>query len=422
MKWKIDKKYISIAVLALIVILVSIVFNNILEHGTQYKQIRATLKNTFMPILLGFVLAYLMNPILNILEDKLFTPLAGLIYPKPGQEKKKKSTSRALGVITTIAIFLLLLVGGLCMVIPQVYTSVEKIVGDLPGYYRELENWIYGMLSDENEMSTYIMNVMDNLYIQLWSYINTTVVPNMDKIVKGITTGIIEGFKILMNLILAIIISIYVLCEKENLISFVKKLTYSYLSVKKANQLVTAVRYVHVVFGGFINGKIIDSFIIGILCYVCMLILRLEYAVLISIIVGVTNVIPYFGPFIGAIPSGLLLLMAEPRQGLIFAVFVLVLQQLDGNVIGPLILGDRLKISSMWILFAILIGGGLYGVPGMILGAPTLACIYALLGKDSRRRLEKRSLPTESADYLMLDHIPEDQSLECLSGDKEKSR
>lgn len=198
-----------------------------------------------------------------------------------------------------------------------------------------------------------------------------------------------------------------------------KKLAYSYLNREHANTLLTGVRYIDTVFGGFINGKIIDSFLIGLLCYLFMVIFDFEYAVLISILVGVTNIIPYFGPFLGAIPSILLLLMIEPKQGLIFAIFVLILQQLDGNVIGPLILGDRLKLSSMWILIAILIGGGLFGVVGMILGAPTLACVYALLGRDTRKRLDGKKLPLESQEYLTLDTVTEDMEIKHFSAEKE---
>ncbi|MBQ4531444.1 MAG: AI-2E family transporter [Lachnospiraceae bacterium] len=414
-RWKVDKKYIVIAGLALIIILVALVFNNLLEQGSKYDEIRTTISNTMLPIIAGFILAYLLNPVMKCTEKYIFTPLAKHIFKKKDKERKQKKLSRSLGVITTMALFMLLLIGGFCLVIPQIYVSVAKIVEEVPAYYGELEKLANSFIENDNELSKYILGLLDTAYVQGMEYVNTVVLPNIDKILKGITTGIIGGIKTTFNVVLAIIISIYVLFEKENLISYGKKLTYSYLKRKHANMLIKGVRYVNMVFGGFINGKIIDSFIIGILCYIFMLVAGFEYAVLISIIVGITNVIPYFGPFIGAIPSILILLMTEPKQGLIFAVFILILQQLDGNVIGPLILGDRLKISSMWILIAILIGGGLFGVAGMILGAPTLACIYALLGKDTRRRLEKKELPVESGAYLFLDRVNEEMKVEYFN-------
>ncbi len=404
-------KYIRLAGLVLAVILISLLFNNLLQEGSKYQGVRSTINGTFLPIVGGFILAYLLNPVMKWLEHWIFMPFAKLIFRKKDKERRRKKLSRALGVITTIILFIVLLVGGLCIVIPQIYVSLTKIVSDVPRYYGELEKMLTRFLEDNKEVSKYVLNLLDNAYIQFMGYVNNVILPNMDEIVKGITTGIIGGIKTVFNIVLAIIISTYVLFEKEKLISYGKKLTYSYLSREHANALLSGVRYIDRVFGGFINGKIIDSFIIGVLCYVFMTIFRFDYAVLISIIIAVTNIIPYFGPFLGAIPSILLLLMIEPRQGLIFAIFILILQQLDGNVIGPLILGDRLKLSSMWILIAILIGGGLFGVVGMILGAPTLACIYALLGKDTKKRLSDKKLPVESEEYLMLDSVTEEMEV-----------
>lgn len=409
MKWKIEKKYIGIAALALGVILLSILFNSLLAESAKYISIITTLKRTFMPIIWGFILAYLLNPILNKFENKMYMPLAKKIYAKSqksNKEKKQKRLARTLSVISTMLLFLLAVVGSLYVVIPQVYESIATIVGNVPSYYQEVETWLTNFLAEDGEINENIRASFDNLYEQLMNYVNTVVLPNMDKIVKGITSGVMGVVRFILNTAISIIISVYVLCEKESLIAYTKKLTYSYLSKKNANRMIAGARHVDKVFGGFINGKIADSIIIGLLCYIFMVIVGFEYSVLISLIVGVTNVIPYFGPFIGAIPSVLLLLVTEPRQGLIFAVFVLILQQLDGNVIGPLILGESLKLSSMWILIAILIGGGLIGVPGMILGVPTLACIYSLLSCDSKRRLAQKDLPLDTKDYLELDLIP----------------
>lgn len=409
MKWKIEKKYIGIAVLALIVVLLSILFNSLLAESAKYQGFLTTLKRTFMPIIWGFILAYLLNPILRYFENKMFLPLSKKIYgksKKENKEKKQKRLARTLSVISTMLLFLLAVIGSLYVVIPQVYESIATIVGNVPTYYSEVEAWVTNFMAKDGALSEGIQNGLDNMYEQLMNYVNTVVLPNMDKIVKGITNGVMGVIRALLNTGIAIIISVYVLCEKENLVSYAKKLVYSYFSKKNANRLIAGTRHVDKVFGGFINGKIADSIIIGLLCYIFMVIAGFEYSVLISLIVGVTNVIPYFGPFIGAIPSVLLLLVTDPKQGLIFAIFVLILQQLDGNVIGPLILGESLKLSSMWILIAILIGGGLIGVPGMILGAPTLACIYSLVSKDSRRRLAKKDLPLETKDYLEMDLVP----------------
>lgn len=405
MKWKIEKKYLCIGFIALGVIILAILFQYMLEHETRMQEVRADVKNTMMPIILGFVLAYLLNPILNFFEHYFFTPLGKKIWEKEEKEKVRKRFSRALGVFCTIILFLIILVGGFYLVVPQIYQSLSKIVSDAPSYYNSLEQWVSSLEPDKSEISKYILLGIDRLYSQIITYLNEDILPNMDKIVASITSGIVGGLKMLLNFILSIIISVYVMAEKETLICVCKKITFSLFNTKNANGIMRGMRYVNQVFGGFINGKIIDSFIIGGLCYLFMQIADLDYSVLISIIVGVTNIIPYFGPFIGAIPSVLLLLMVSIKEGLAFGIFVLVLQQVDGNIIGPLILGDRLKISSMWILFAILVGGGFFGVPGMILGAPCFACIYALVSSICKEKLEQKNLPLVTEVYYDIDQI-----------------
>lgn len=401
MKWKLNK-YIKMGLTALAVIILSLLFNYTLEHKTEYQEFRTLVNNTLFPIIIGFALAYLENPLLNFFEHYIFTPIGGLFIKK---DSEKKKFSRAMGVIFTLALFILLVVGGLYLVIPQVYQSLIKIVKEAPNYYNHVSEWIMSLDKKNSEVSQYLLLASERIYSQFIDYLNNDILPNMDKIVASITSGIVGGLKLMLNVILAVIISIYVLLEKEVLVAGGKKLVYSIFETNVANQVIRGIRYMDQVFGGFISGKIIDSFIIGLICYIFMTIVQFDYAVLISIIIGVTNIIPYFGPFIGAIPSALILMMIDIKYGVIFAIFILILQQVDGNIIGPVILGDRLNLSSMWILFAILVGGGFFGVPGMILGAPCFACIYALVGTLCRMRLSKKKLPLDAAQYYDIDYI-----------------
>lgn len=403
MKWKIEKKYLKIAAVTLGVIILSILFKYMLEHEGKISELKNTVWGTLAPIITGGVLAYLLNPILNFFEHYCFTPLGKLLFQK--KESAWKKFSRILGTLCTIVLFLVLVVGGLYLVIPQVYLSLSKIVTEAPNYYNTVVTWIDSLDPKQSELSHYLLLGLDRVYSQAIAYLNQDILPNMDKIVVGITSGIVGGLKVILNMVLALIISIYVMMEKEILIAVGKKLTYSFFSRKHANAVMRGVRYANQVFGGFINGKIIDSFIIGALCYLFMTVVQYDYAVLISMIIGVTNIIPYFGPFIGAIPSALILLMMNVKQGIIFIIFIIILQQIDGNVIGPIILGDRLKISSMWILFAILIGGGFFGVPGMILGAPCFACLYALVGPICKKFLRDKGLPTQTSEYYGIDQV-----------------
>lgn len=408
MRWKVEKKYLRIGAIAFVVIALAILFQYMLEHEAKVDEFRSVVSGTMMPIIFGFIFAYLLNPILNFFERYCFIPLAGKIWRKEDKEVIRNRFSRGVGILCTIIFFLIILVGGLYMVIPQLYQSLVTLVTDAPNYYNTAVKWIDSLHPDNPDVSKYVLMGLDRVYSQALEYLNNSILPNMDKIVVSITSGIVGGLKMLLNVVLALIISIYVMAEKEILVSVVKKLVFSLFSARNANAVIRGGRYVNQVFGGFINGKIIDSFIIGVICYCFMRIVGFEYAVLISIVVGVTNIIPYFGPFIGAIPSVLILLIVDYKHGLIFGIFVLILQQVDGNIIGPIIIGDRLQISSMWILFAILVGGGFFGVPGMILGAPCFACIYALVSSICKMKLEAKNLPLETAAYYDIDQIADD--------------
>lgn len=408
MKWKIEKKYIKVGATFLIVVLIALFFQYSLEHEAHESEKLILLETTFRPIIGGCIFAYLLNPILNFFEHYLFTPLGNIIWKSENKEKTKMKFSRTLGIICTLITFLVVVVGGLYLVIPQVYQSLVKIVSDAPDYYNSVTQWIDSLDRDKSEVSKYILMGLDRGYIQAMKYLNENILPNMDKIVVGITSGIVVGLRLLLHVILMIIISVYVMAEKELLISVVKKAVFGIFKRENANKVLRGARYADKVFGGFINGKIIDSFIIGSICYLFMVIAGMDYAVLISIIVGITNIIPYFGPFIGAIPSALILLIVDWHQGLVFVIFILILQQIDGNIIGPLVLGDRLNLSSMWILISILIGGGLFGVPGMVLGAPCFACLYALAGTLCKAELEKKNLPTDTESYLKIESISPD--------------
>ncbi|MGN0154892.1 MAG: AI-2E family transporter [Lachnospiraceae bacterium] len=417
MKWKIEKKYIRVGLLALTVIVLSILFNYVLEHEAQFAEFKSVIGGTMWPIIVGCILAYLQNPVLNFFEHYLFMPMGKVLFRR--NEERQKKVSRGLGILCTLILFFVLVVGGLYLVIPQVYLSLSKIVTEAPNYYTKIAVWVESLDPDKSEVSKYLLMGFDRIYSQAITYLNEDILPNMDKIVAGITSGIVGGLKMVLNVVLSIIISVYVMTEKEILISVGKKLVFSIFSRKHANSVMKGVRYANQVFGGFINGKIIDSFLIGVICYAFMQIVGLDYAVLISIIVGITNIIPYFGPFIGAIPSILILLMMDFKQGLIFAIFVVVLQQVDGNIIGPLILGDRLRISSMWILFAILIGGGFFGVPGMILGAPCFACMYALVGTICKVKLTEKNLPVDTEAYYNIDYARLDSDAVVMRREKQ---
>ena len=228
-------------------------------------------------------------------------------------------------------------------------------------------------------------------------------------VITGVYTGVVNIVNLVKNTLIGIIVMLYLLNIKDTLTAQSKKIIYSLFPLPAANEIIEKWRYIHKVFGGFIIGKLVDSLIIGILTFVWLSIIKMPYTVLISVIVGVTNIIPFFGPFIGAIPSALLVLLVSPKKCLWFLLSILVIQQLDGNIIGPKILGNSTGISSFWVLFSILFFGGVLGPVGMIIGVPTFAVIYRLTAEWVNKRLKKKELSTITDDYGVLDHIDEDK-------------
>lgn len=256
-------------------------------------------------------------------------------------------------------------------------------------------------------------------FFENWA--KTEFLPQTKNIVAGLTSGVIGAVRIVFNVVIGIIISIYVLMSKESFIGQSKKLVYAIFPGKQANAIIHTVHKSNEIFGGFISGKILDSLIIGILCFICLYLMKMPYTVLVSVIVGVTNVIPFFGPYLGAVPSAILIMLANPIQGLYFILFILVLQQVDGNIIGPKILGDSTGLSSFWVVFAILIGGGVFGIPGMIIGVPVFAVIFYIIRNILNYALKRKQLPQDSESYIFAEKLDTDQNqLICFQKDQEE--
>ena len=254
-------------------------------------------------------------------------------------------------------------------------------------------------------------------YLEDW--VNTDLLGWMNTLVTGFTTYVIGFFSSLMNWVLGLIVAIYALAERESFDGQAKKMVYAFLPVENANVVIAIARKTNQVFSGFISGKLIDSLIIGVLCFVGLSVLRMPYTLLISVIVGVTNVIPFFGPYVGAVPSAFLILLVNPIQCLYFIIFILVLQQIDGNIIGPKILGDSTGLSAFWVIFSILLFGGLFGFVGMVIGVPTFAVIYYLIKSGVEYLLWKKGLPVETQEFSGLYQVDEEDHI-ILYQEKEK--
>ena len=351
----------------------SIIFFFLIYRFDGFGDAISTLTDILMPFIYGAVIAYLLKPVCNTIEAFLrrFIP------------EKMKGLINALSVTFTI-LFGLLLIYALCMmIIPQLITSVTTLYYTAQTNFTKFVNWANHLeFIESNEQ---IMNLINSAYTtintNLDSWVKNTLMPSMQNIVSGAALGVLNIVTVAKNLVIGIIVAVYILASRKRFVQQAKMVLYSLVKPRWANLITEEVKYADKMFGGFINGKIMDSAIIGVLCYIGCLIFKFPSALLVSVIIGVTNVIPFFGPFIGAIPATLLILIQNPIKALWFILFVLVLQQVDGNIIGPKILGNTTGLSSFWVLFAILLFGGLWGFFGMIVGVPLFAVIYDVIKK-----------------------------------------
>lgn len=409
MKFKWDKKYLYWGITAFCVLASAILFYYLLFHGGK---IRSGLDKTiriFMPIIYGLVLAYLETPIVNYMEKKWFFPLLERFSRQERITRKQKKYVRAASVVLTVCFVFLILYLFFSMVIPQLVISLQNIAVQFPTYVANLDHFTTRLLEKNPELEQIVSGMLTQYSSETESFLNGKLLPQLNvwltKISGTLFTSLIELIRALWNFIIGLIISVYILFSKEVFAGQCKKVIYSILSVENANEAIHNIRFVNQTFGGYINGKLADSLIIGLICFIGMTLFQMPYPVLISVIVGVTNIIPFFGPYIGAVPSTVLILMVDPKQALYFVLFILILQQFDGNFLGPKILGNKTGLSSFWVIFSITVLGGYFGVLGMAIGVPIFAVIYAGCKALMMKSLEKKGLSTETNDYMFLKEI-----------------
>ena len=360
-----------------------------------------TLITILMPFIYGLAIAYLMNPVVKFFENKVFTKLIKKLSKK---KKDKKRLARVLSLCTSTVIFFGLLITSVSFLIPEILKSIEMLVLNINTYLTNSKELLIDLFGGSNAIKDFIN---DN-YGKFSEFMNTSFNQGIfDNMMETLGNSIFGTLKFLYNLIIGYIIAIYILVDKEKFKAQSKKLLYTLFDYDRINIILENTRYTDKVFGGFFAGKLLDSLIIGIICFICMIIMGMPYSLIVSVIVGVTNIIPYFGPFIGAIPSAFLIFLVDPGKCLMFIVFIFVLQQIDGNIIGPKILGSKTGLSSFWVLFSLLIFGGLFGMVGMLLGVPLFSILYSFINGVLKRRLKEKNLPEDSKDYEKLLYIDE---------------
>lgn len=411
MKFKFNNRYIKWGSTVVIVFCTCLLFYYLLFYGSNILVAIKNIYTVLMPIFFGFILAYLLTPTLNWLERKFLLPLFS------GKNKrditKAKPYIRALSIILTSLIYILIIWLIIQMLLSQIVPSVQNLLQNFEGYWANFQVWLHDILSTNPAIEEYVSNTLSDYSGELKNYLNETImiISKSGELIKTVSVSIFNILKVLWNFIIGFIIAIYLMANKEKYANQAKKIVYAIWNKEKANVIINNMRFAHNTFIGFIIGKVIDSIIIGCLCFGGTSLLQTPYAALVSVVIGVTNVIPFFGPFLGAIPCSILILVVDPMHPLnfvYFALFILFLQQLDGNLIGPKILGDSTGLSSFWVIFAITLFGGILGIPGMIIGVPLFAIIYAAIKAHVNEALSKKRLSQETNDYTNIEYINED--------------
>ena len=367
----------------------SILFFFLIYRFQGFGDAISKLTGILMPFIYGAVIAYLLKPVCNCVEDFLRRLLP----------EKMGTAANMLAVTVSLLFGILVVYALIMMIVPQLITSVTTLYYTARNNLNDFVDWAshQEIIASNQKLLDFIETSYDNLQDTLDNIVRTKLVPSMQSLLSGAALGVMSFVTFLKNIIIGVIVSVYLLASRKKFGQQGKLILYSLVKPRWADIILEEILYADKMFGGFINGKILDSAIIGVLCYIACLIFKFPSALLVSVIIGVTNVIPFFGPFIGAIPATLLILIQNPIKALWFVLFVLVLQQVDGNIIGPKILGNTTGLSSFWVLFAILLFGGLWGFVGMIIGVPLFAVIYDVLKKfvfHGLRRNEEMELVT----------------------------
>lgn len=368
------------------------------QEFTAYGQ---QIWNILQPIIIGIVLAYLLNPVMVFIEGWV----AKILVKYVKNEKRIKSLSRMIGIAGAWLFFGSIIVVLVASILPTIVESIMSMIRSFPDEVNNLLAWLNDVVEDGSELEAFLNEaiVSSSAWFQTW--LKETILPQLESYIGSIMSGAVAGVKTVLNVFIGFVVSVYVLTTKDTFSGQAKKVVYAFFKPSQANVIIDTVRKSHELFGGFISGKLLDSLIIGILAYIVLSIMKMPYTVLVSVIVGVTNVIPFFGPFIGAIPSFFIILLQDPLQSLYFLIFIFILQQIDGNIIGPKILGNTTGISAFWIVFSTTFFGGLWGFPGMVLGVPLTAVIHHIVRRILNYMLKKRGIPVETEAYIKLRKI-----------------
>ena len=374
-------KYLTICLYAVLVVLASVlIIKAVIDWDNVMHHIKGAM-NVLSPFLWGAFIAFLINPLVKLFDNKIF----GKIKPLKKHEKPRKMLSLLISYLLVIFVVVIMFV----YLLPQIGTSLTEIVNQVPGWIAEINN---GLLKFEEEHPDFDYNIINDFFNSITPQLmdfSKNVVTNVVPVIFTTSISVVKG---LLNVLIAFIVSVYMVSDKKLLARGFKRVLYSVASDKAGDMIMETLRECYHIFSQFVLGKTVDSFIIGWICFFLMTILRLPFTPIVSLIVGITNMIPYFGPFIGAVPGIVLILMVDPIKAIIFTVLIIVIQQFDGLYLGPRILGETVGLRPLWIIFAITVGGSIGGVVGMFLGVPVVAVFAYLMDKLLNKLVRKKNV------------------------------
>ena len=397
MKRLLENKHARLMFMIFIVGALLIIFNQIVGNYESFSEGVGTIKTIVSPFIYGFVMAYLLSPIYNATVRGLYKLLGNYFKNKQRLFSFCKLVASVVAVVCLIGA----VAGLIALIVPQVIESLTGILKSLPQRLTQLSALFNDITSkmDNKRLAMKMSEIYAQVQTNLIELAQTKLLPGMGTLVGQVSTQVLLTLKTMMNVMIGVMACVYMLNSKERFQGQFKKVILATLPKEKAEAVFDFAKFTNRTCGGFINGKIIDSIIIGIICFILMEIFGFPYPILISAIIGITNVIPFFGPFIGAIPAAIIILLVSPIHALYFLILIFVLQQVDGNIIGPAILGNTTGIASFWVLFSIVIGGGLFGFIGMVLGVPVFAIIYYYFSRSINKRLEAKGLEFRTDSY-----------------------
>lgn len=392
MKKLLENRFVQIGATAFCVIAACIIFYFCIGSIPIVVKCLGALMNILMPLIFGLVLAYIMHPIVNLFDKKVLTKV------------ENKNVKRNLSIFFTIVIILGVLAGLISVVIPQLLESIQSLIINAPSYFKDLENVIINWLNNPTNESSIVENY-DTIANYIINALNNVAAPMADSAIGKLSSGVFGIFSFVFNLAIGLVFAVYILANTSNFAAGMRKTLYSIFDVDKVNSFIDEVKHINKIFVNFMIGKICDSSIVACVTFLFLVIFKFPYALLIAVIIGLTDLIPYFGPYIGTVPSALLICLVSPVKAITFVLFIIVLQQIDGNLITPHIQKQATGLPSFWVLFAITLFGGLFGVIGLLIGVPCFTIIYELVTELIKKLLKKKNLPEETEYYMMIEGL-----------------